>query len=67
MSSIRHALEKLDLAIEKLDGSVSGVIAAKSIPSPVAGAQDNVIDVDFVAARLDRAIATVEELLREEG
>lgn len=67
MSSLRFALEKLDLAIGKLDSSVSSVEQAfeNYVPAGELSA-DNVIDVDFVAGRLDSAIARVEALLSEE-
>lgn len=61
MSSIRSALEKLDRAVGCLDASVVQAQEAWS------EAKENVIDVDFVARRLDRAIASVENLLQEEG
>lgn len=57
MSSIRYSLEKLDHAVEKLDQSLAQMERAP---------QNNVVDVDFVAQRLDKAIATVESLLEEE-
>lgn len=61
MSSIRAALEKLDRAVSCLDSSL---IEAKGVCSDGA---ENVIDVDFVARRLDKAIESVESLLKEEG
>jgi len=69
MSSIRQALEKLDRAIDRLDASV----ALPDVPASLqAGGRSalydrngNIIDVDFVAARLDRAIQTVEQILRD--
>ncbi len=79
MSSIRFALERLDNAVAKLDASVVNVEIALQDYVPVeevekarAEAQlrdnsGNVIDVDFMAKRLDKAIATVEDLLKEEG
>tara|TARA_R110001592_G_scaffold16881_8_gene71568 strand:- start:33821 stop:34072 length:252 start_codon:yes stop_codon:yes gene_type:complete len=83
MSSIRFALEKLDNAVGKLDASVCNVEnalqdyvpleqVAQQIENAKAEVQlrddsGNVIDVDFVAKRLDNAIATVEEMLKDEG
>ncbi len=68
MSSIRFALEKLDHAVGKLDSSVTNVEMALQSYSPPQDAlvdgSGNVIDVDFMAQRLDKAIATVESLLR---
>ena len=66
MSSIKNSLEKLDRAVGKLDSSVSNVEQALQdfTPQPVT---DNVVDVDFVAKRLDKAIETMEEILNEEG
>lgn len=57
MSSIRYSLEKLDHAVEQLDQSVAQF---ERVP------KNNVVDVDFMSQRLDRAIATVESLLEEE-
>lgn len=59
MSSIRSALEKLDRAVGVLDASV---VRAEDTFEEYEG---NVIDVDFIAKRLDRAIANVETLLSE--
>lgn len=59
MSSIRFALEKLDRAITRLDESVCDARDSYNSDS------GNVIDVDFVSRRLDRAIASVEQLLAE--
>ncbi len=77
MSSIRYALEKLDMAVGKLDVSVTSVENAlqEYVPADQAMQQapqlrdeaGNVIDVDFVTKRLDSAIDAVEEILREEG
>ncbi|MGN7438554.1 MAG: hypothetical protein ACTHOO_07905 [Alcanivorax sp.] len=83
MSSIRFALEKLDKAVGKLDSSVTNVESAlqdyvpldeveKQLKEAQSQAQirdenGNVIDVDFVAKRLDKAIETVEEILNGEG
>lgn len=83
MSSIRFSLEKLDNAVGKLDSSVTNVEKAlqEYVPVDELEAQlaeqaqnlelrddsGNVIDVDFVAKRLDKAIATVENLLNDEG
>ena len=64
MSSVRFALEKLYDAVDKLDISVSDV-------EGLLHAQDskindgNVVDIDFVANRLDSAIIKVEKLLEE--
>ncbi len=69
MSSIRFALEKLDRAVGKLDSSVSTVEKAYREYAPpqeeLFDAAGNVIDVDFVARRLDHAIEQVETLLSE--
>lgn len=83
MSSIRYALEKLDGAVGKLDSSVTNVENALQnyVPAMQPAQQTtleqgdtqlhdnngNVIDVDFVAKRLDQAIATVESLLNEDA
>ncbi|PCI97813.1 MAG: hypothetical protein COB14_08515 [Alphaproteobacteria bacterium] len=82
MSSIRFSLEKLDSAVGKLDSSVTNVEKAlqEYVPMDELQAQlaeqaqslelrdgsGNVIDVDFVAKRLDKAISTVENLLSDE-
>ncbi len=82
MSSIRFALEKLDKAVGKLDSSVTNVESAlqdyvpldeveKQLKEAQSQAQirdenGNVIDVDFVAKRLDKAIETVEDILNGE-
>ncbi len=70
-SSIRVALEKLGNAVGKLDCSVANVekalteyIPASQVEQMIAG---NVIDINFVAKRLDKAIETVEYLLKDEG
>lgn len=69
MSSIRFALEKLDQAVNKLGSSVTNVEEALRdyVPPQEAllDACGNVIDVDFVARRLDSAIEQVETLLKE--
>ena len=67
MSSIRSALEKLDRAVDQLDVSVRSAEGAlqQQVSQPLADGE-NVIDVDFVALRLDRAIASVEKLLGAE-
>ena len=83
MSSIRFSLEKLDNAVGKLDSSVTNVEKAlqKYVPMDELEARlveqadslelrddlGNVIDVDFVAKRLEKAINTVEKLLGDEG
>lgn len=60
MSSIRYALEKLDFAVSQLDESLFEIeLAGQNQPEP-----SNVIDVDFMALRLDRAIQTVENILK---
>ena len=61
MSSIRYALEKLDFSISQLDESVSAYEYLEA-PEPT-----NVIDVDFMAQRLDRAILAVETILKQGG
>lgn len=67
MSSIRYALERLDSAVSRLDYSVSGAEQVLQEQAyTIQEQQDNVIDVDFVAGRLDRAIKAVEFLLKEE-
>lgn len=61
MPSIMQALEKLDSAVGRLVSSVEHAEKA-------AQAQDhngNIVDVDFVAQRLDYAIEAVEGLLKE--
>lgn len=77
MSSIRYALEKLDSAVGKLDMSVTNVENALqeyvpvdqviTEPPQLRDESGNVIDVDFVSKRLDKAIETVEQLLKDEG
>jgi hypothetical protein len=70
MSSVRYALEKLDMAISALDETASyAEVSLLRKFGQEAGAEGagNVIDVDFLAMRLDRAIDTVEALLHEEG
>ena len=67
MSSIRFALDKLDNAVGKLDSSVTNVENALRDYNPQAqNSDDNIIDVDFVAKRLDKAIEAVEGLLKGE-
>jgi|GEM_PF-2190222 len=79
MSSIRSALERLDTVVGKLDTSVNNVeyalqdyVPANEMARQVDAARreaqlcdsdGNVVDVDFVARRLDKAIETVEHLL----
>ncbi len=79
MSSIRSALERLDTVVEELDASVNNVecalqdyVPASEVEHLVDAArgddwardhEGNVIDVDFMARRLDKAIETVELLL----
>lgn len=65
MSSIRDALEKLDQVVNKLDYSVYR--AQDQQREKAQEAAENVIDVDFVAKRLDLAIDKVELLLQEEA
>jgi len=77
MSSIRFALERLDNAVGKLDASVFNVESALQDYVPrdeVEKAREeaqlrddsgNIIDVDFMAKRLDNAISTVEDLLKD--
>lgn len=65
MSSIRDALEKLDQVVNKLDYSVYR--AQDQQREKAHEAAENVIDVDFVAKRLDLAIDKVELLLQEEA
>lgn len=65
MSSILNALEKLDYAVGKLDHSVSQSENNSSAQTQICDADGNVIDVDFVTRRLDRAIQSVENLLSE--
>ncbi len=73
MSSIRFSLEKLDHVVGKLDSSVANVERAMQDYVPAGNGpqfQDssgNVVDIDFVAKRLDKAIETVQHLLEEEG
>lgn len=57
MSSVRFALEKLNDAVEELDVSLAtgqGIEISESV-----------IDPDFIAQRLDRAIQKVEMILSE--
>ncbi len=79
MSSIRSALERLDTVVGELDASVNNVeyalqdyVPANEVARQVEVARGdaqmrdcdgNVVDVDFVARRLDKAIETVEHLL----
>ena len=65
MSAIKEALIRLDEAIDRLGDSA--IILAEERGIADSAADGNVIDVDFVAGRIDRAIATVEMLLAEEG
>ncbi|MGH1376888.1 MAG: hypothetical protein ACRBCK_11140 [Alphaproteobacteria bacterium] len=71
MSSIRFALERLDVAVGRLDSSVAGVEVRlqgceDALESSInAQNEGNIIDVDFVSKRLDSAIAKVEDLLEE--
>jgi len=79
MSSIRSALERLDTVVGKLDASVNNVeyalqdyVPANEVARQVSVARNdaqirdsdgNVVDVDFMTHRLDKAIETVEHLL----
>tara|TARA_R110002072_G_scaffold176768_1_gene332648 strand:+ start:308 stop:505 length:198 start_codon:yes stop_codon:yes gene_type:complete len=65
MSSVRDALEKLDRAVNKLDYSVYQAQDQRNLED--AQKNENIIDVDFVAKRLDSAIERVEFLLKDEG
>ncbi len=69
MSLIISALEKLDNAVGKLDSSVTSVenILQDYSSRQVSNSDNNVIDVDFVSKRLDKAIEAVEGLLNDEG
>lgn len=64
MSAIRDALLRLDEAIDRLEVTALSAAEERSV---AADQPDNVVDVDFLAGRIDRAIASVELLLREEG
>lgn len=70
MSAIRHALEKLDRAVGRLESSAASKPAPDLSEGNTYAAYDvpenNVIDVDFLAHRIDRAIETVELLLKGE-
>lgn len=72
MSSIRSALERLDNVVGRLDASVNDAACSLCESRPIEASQPaaylrdsngNVVDVDFVAHRLDKAIETVEHLL----
>ncbi len=63
MSSIRYALEKLDAAVGQLDESVVHLETAFENQQPAE--PSNVIDVDFMAQKLDRAIFAVETILKQ--
>lgn len=60
-SPLQSSLERLNNAVETLDVSLNDVATLQE------GVQqaENVVDVDFMAKRLDRAIETVENLLSE--
>ncbi|MCB1592727.1 MAG: hypothetical protein KDI90_09780 [Alphaproteobacteria bacterium] len=60
MSSIRDALERLDLAIGRLEDTADSAFDESALDGAGAG-----IDPDFLVARIDRAIACVETLLSE--
>lgn len=62
MSSIRDALERLDYAVSRLEDTAEDAEAAYS---SYEGDDSSNIDADYLAARLDRAIACVETLLSE--
>ncbi len=66
MSAIREALLRLDDAIDRL-GDTAISLAEERRGAEALESGGNVVDVDFVAGRIDRAIATVEMLLREEA
>lgn len=73
MSAIMYALERLDHAVGRLDFSVENVetaLAAEDLRQPeqpqLRDAHGNVVDVDFVSKRIDRAIKAVEYLLNDE-
>ncbi len=79
MSLIRNALERLDTVVGELDASVSNVqytmqdyvpasemvrqVDAARYEAQLRDSDGNVVDVDFMAHRLDKAIETVEHLL----
>lgn len=67
MSAIRYALERLDNAVSRLDYSVSGAEQVFQEHAYYRAQAGNVIDVDFVAGRLDRAIKAVEYILDEDS
>lgn len=60
-SPLQSSLERLNNAVETLDISLNDV---SQLHDGVQQAE-NVVDVDFMAKRLDRAIETVENLLSE--
>ncbi|MCL4677461.1 MAG: hypothetical protein KJ017_02580 [Alphaproteobacteria bacterium] len=62
MSSIRDALERLDQAVGQLELSAMSA-RSDAVYAVDAGGTD--IDPEFLAARIDRAIACVEILLSE--
>ncbi len=66
MSLIKNSLQRLDKAVESLGGSVNGVEQSIQDYKIAAENQNNVIDVNFVANRLDYAIEAVETILSEE-
>jgi len=59
MSSLIQALERLDAAVSKLEESAANM----ELQSQQDNDGENVVDVDFVAERLDDAISSVEGLL----
>ncbi len=73
MSAIKDALDKLDQAVSRLDTAmqnspVQNGQGTSQIQTNILVREDGkVVDVDFISNRLDRAIHTVEHLLREEG
>ena len=73
MSAIKDALDKLDQAVSKLDTAMqhtevqNGQGFSPQQTNILVREDGKVVDVDFIANRLDRAIDTVEYLLREEG
>ncbi len=62
MSAIRDALDRLDQAIGRLEFSAEGVHSSAFYAGEPGGTD---IDPEFLAARIDRAIACVETLLSE--
>ncbi len=68
MSSIKFALDRLSSAVEVLDSSVSNVEnMLQDYNLQCLHDNSNVVDVDFVARRLDTTIKAVEDLLDSDG